>query len=139
MASISQIRAQIAQCTAEYNELFDKKCEIQGALAKVNSAKADFDSINASNSFKWIRDNMDTYWNAAESTAREGISNKLDSVITDISSGGGIASAVSSVTAAAGKKIDELTQNMEEKAREIKQLTAALKEALAAEAAENAE
>lgn len=135
MASSSTIAAQIRECQKDLSELIKDKKQIEEAINNVNSAKSDFDSINAAASFGWIVDNMNTYWSAA-GEAREGIANMLSNIITEIGDGGSINSTVSSVVSKAGEKIQELTNSIEEiRARII----ALEREYLAAKKAENAE
>lgn len=122
----ARIRSQIAALKIEKESLEKEKKAIEEAMEQVNALSSSSTLSKASNSFTWIVNNMDMYWNATDSNARETVKDTLTKVSKECGSSGKLLSQVGTVMAKAEEKILELTDKIEKITLEIASLEASL-------------
>lgn len=122
----ARIRSQIAALKIEKESLEKEKKAIEEAMEQVNALSSSSTLSKASNSFTWIVNNMDMYWNATDSNARETVKDTLTKVSKECGSSGKLLSQVGPVMAKAEEKILELTDKIEKITLEIASLEASL-------------
>ena len=93
----------------------EERKKIQDGITAVNEANAAFKEVNKDNSFNYVADNMDAYWNIGESsgTVLETIKTNLRAIAKEFNEGS-IVSAVDGVLAASQKKITEIDSELAE-------------------------
>lgn len=108
--------------------LNEKLNKIDEAMKRVQSAASSEKLSKSANSFKWIVDNMDTYWSATESVARDTVKDTLTKVSNECGSSGKIMSQVDPVMSAANEKINELKLEIDEVSSEFARLNSLMQE-----------
>lgn len=108
--------------------LNEKLKKIEEAMKRVQSAASSEKLSKSANSFKWIVDNMDTYWSATESVARDTVKDTLTKVSNECGSSGKIMSQVGPVMSAANEKINELKLEIDEVSSEFARLNSLMQE-----------
>ncbi len=106
--------------------LNEKLKKIEEAMKRVQSASSSEKLSKSANSFRWIVDNMDTYWSATESVARDTVKDTLTKVSNECGSSGKIMSQVGPVMSAANEKINEIKLEIDDVSSEIARLNNSL-------------
>lgn len=122
----AQIRSEILALSNELNTLNDEKKKIEEAMANVSEFSSSSTLSNAGNSFNWIVNNMDVYWSATDSNAREIVKDTLTKVSKECGNSGKLLSQVGAVMEKANEKIAELTDEIKEIELKIEELKSLL-------------
>lgn len=104
----------IKRLTAKKTDLEIKKTKIEEAMSKVQTYSSSEKISGTASSYRWIVDNMDTYWSATDSVARETVKDTLIKVSNECGSSGKVMSQVGPVMEAAAKKLEEIEKEIEE-------------------------
>lgn len=104
----------IKRLTAKKNDLEIKKEKIEEAMSKVQTYSSSEKITGVATSYNWIVNNMDTYWSATDSVARETVKDTLTKVGNECGSSGKVMSQVGPVMEAAEKKLEEIKKEIEE-------------------------
>lgn len=104
----------IKRLTAKKTDLEIKKTKIEEAMSKVQTYSSSEKISGAATSYNWIVNNMDTYWSATDSIARETVKDTLTKVSNECGSSGKVMSQVGPVMEAAAKKLEEIKKEIEE-------------------------
>lgn len=121
-----QIYSQIRALRNELSKLEEKKKKIEEAMQKVEQLSSSSSLSNAGNSFNWIVNNMDIYWNATDSRSREVVKDTLTKVSKECGSSGKLLSQVGPIMAKANEKLAELNEKIQNINSEIARLESSL-------------
>lgn len=122
----AQINNEIGNLRMELLDLKETKEKIETAMEKVQSAASSDRLSGTANSFNWIVNNMDTYWSATDSSARDAVKDTLTKVGNECGSSGKLMAQVGPVMNAANEKLDEINTKIENIQNEIDVLSASL-------------
>lgn len=117
-----QIENQIKVLNNEITNLEEEKKAIEDAMEQVETLSSSSSLSSAGNSFTWIVNNMDTYWSATESSARDTVKDTLTKVSKECGESGKLLSQVGPIMTKAEEKISELTEEIEQKKLEVERL-----------------